>query len=255
MRPILRKFPSNYLSMSQAPVPFRCHYARLDSTQAEMKRLIRDYALPDACVITAAEQTNGRGRNRDARWASEAGNNALFSMFIRLNKVLSPASLYQSAGLAVVNVLNERYGVETALKYPNDVIYDGKKLAGVLIDTHMRGRKISYAVIGIGLNVNQTDFGTLTRAVSLKQITGKSYDIDLLLDRITAEILRVTAQKPSEIFEKYLYFWQKAGEKRGILFEDKPYEGKILFIENDRIGIRHEGEQKIFPVRRVKALL
>jgi len=61
--------------------------------------------------------------------------------------------------------------------------------------------------------------------------------------------------KPSEIFEKYLYFWQKAGEKRGILFKGKPYEGKILFIENDRIGIRHEGEQKIFPVRQVEALL
>jgi BirA family biotin operon repressor/biotin-[acetyl-CoA-carboxylase] ligase len=78
--------------------------------------------------------------------------------------------------LAVFDFFSSYAGEETKIKWPNDLFWRDRKAAGILIENHIHGNKWQYSVVGIGININQTQFSTLhQQAVSLKQITGNAY--------------------------------------------------------------------------------
>jgi BirA family transcriptional regulator, biotin operon repressor / biotin---[acetyl-CoA-carboxylase] ligase len=145
--------------------------------------------LSEGMVVSADYQTKGRGQVGNA-WESEDGKNLLFSM------VLFPTSieanqqfvLSKMVSLAVADVLKEETD-DIFIKWPNDIYWRDKKIGGILIENDLCGSNIQYCVIGIGLNVNQDVFvSNAPNPVSLKQITGRSFDREELLKRLVKRI-------------------------------------------------------------------
>jgi BirA family biotin operon repressor/biotin-[acetyl-CoA-carboxylase] ligase len=126
----------------------------------------------------AHEQYQGKGQ-RNKQWQTEKGQNLILSVVIRpphqdpaINFPLSAAT-----ALACYDFFHRYAGDETAIKWPNDLYWRDRKAGGILIENAIRGGLWEFAVIGMGININQTSFDpALTNPVSLKQITGKSYD-------------------------------------------------------------------------------
>lgn len=129
-------------------------------------------------AVFAHDQTKGKGQ-RHREWQSEAGKNiALTVMFQPPTLALSQSFLLSMAtAVGVCNFFSKYAGSETKVKWPNDIYWRDRKAGGILMENIVKGSKWHWAIIGIGLNINQTDFAELgTKAVSLKQITGKNHD-------------------------------------------------------------------------------
>jgi BirA family transcriptional regulator, biotin operon repressor / biotin---[acetyl-CoA-carboxylase] ligase len=142
----------------------------VDSTNNYATNLIKEGKLVHGTVIMAEQQTKGKGQ-RGAEWLSEPFENLIFSLFLcPVNLTVSNQKvLTQIASLAVIRTL-DKVGVLAQIKWPNDVLVQGKKIAGILIENQLQGADLSGSIVGIGLNVNQTDFGTLN-ATSVQRET------------------------------------------------------------------------------------
>ena len=127
------------------------HYDLLGSTMDEARRLAEQDA-PEGTVVIAEEQTAGRGRF-DRSWISPRGQNLSFSVMLRPTAAQLPF-MNMAATLAVYETLVDLTGLTPAIKWPNDVRINGLKASGILIETTMEGSDVSYAIVGIGLNVN-----------------------------------------------------------------------------------------------------
>ena len=135
------------------------HYAKCESTNDLARAWALDAAAPapDGAVVTADLQTRGRGR-RGASWRAEPGANLLMTVVLRPPYPIGDAwSLGYVAALAVAEALAEM-GLSSALKWPNDVLLNGNKTCGVLVETALTPNGEWRAILGIGVNVNQTEF-------------------------------------------------------------------------------------------------
>ena len=138
-------------------------------------------AQPGTCYF-AHEQTSGKGQ-RGKSWATERGANIILSIVLKPD-FLQPTQQFQlSASIAVAaRQFFDGYDRDSIkIKWPNDIYWRDRKLGGILIENIIRskpeGGNWDWAVVGIGANINQTNFGTeLKNPTSLKQITGKSFD-------------------------------------------------------------------------------
>ena len=162
-------------------------FEELDSTNNELLRHIRDY--DNLSVVAAVSQTAGRGQ-RGNRWLSKPGDNLTFSLLLRPEKlpVREVMALTCLATLAVRDALcNE--GVPAVIKWPNDIYVGKKKICGMLVENGLDGTDIAWSVIGIGINLNQTEFpGELLNPISLKRLTGRTYELESFLEKVCGEI-------------------------------------------------------------------
>lgn len=158
-----------------------------DSTNQYLNQLCNEQgnATPEFTTVTAQFQSSGKGQ-RGNSWESEPGKNLLFS-FVAYPTFL-PARrqfiLSQIASLAVKEELN-RWSNDFFIKWPNDIYYREKKIAGMLIENDLNGSYIGRSICGIGLNLNQETFlSDAPNPISLKQITGKEADRNEILANI-----------------------------------------------------------------------
>lgn len=138
--------------------------------------------LPEGSVIQALHQTAGRGQ-RGSVWTAPPGDNLLVSIVLKPTQL--PVSqlwgLSQVAALAVWHTAADFLGPQgISIKWPNDVLVEDRKLAGLLIETQIAGSRIGNAIVGIGLNVNQTVWpeGLARAATSLAKEKGENMDLD-----------------------------------------------------------------------------
>lgn len=124
------------------------YYSTLPSTM-DAAREKAQAGAEEGTVIIAGEQTAGRGRLK-RHWHSPQGNIAL-SLIIR-PEIASLPYLIMIASLAVANSVETITGQKTEIKWPNDVLIDGKKVCGILIENELKGNKVSFSIIGIGIN-------------------------------------------------------------------------------------------------------
>lgn len=144
------------------------YFESVDSTNSyALKHALN---LRDKTVICAGVQTQGRGQF-DRIWQSDKQANVLMSYFLKLPK----DGMFNPKVIAAIQKTLLHFGVNSVFKEPNDIYYHNQKLCGTLIETVYENNVIQYAVIGIGLNVNQTDFSSLN-ATSMYRITNQSYD-------------------------------------------------------------------------------
>lgn len=145
-------------------------------------------ALHGALIISDA-QSAGRGQHQRT-WQSEAGENLTFSLVFEPSNQHRLTILTLACALAVADVCGEQAKSSLDLKWPNDVLFKGKKLSGLLTEAIFNGDLLERVVIGIGINVNQETFteDLASSAISLRSITAKEYSRELLLARILTKI-------------------------------------------------------------------
>jgi BirA family biotin operon repressor/biotin-[acetyl-CoA-carboxylase] ligase len=157
------------------PAPFSLSWRdSVGSTNDEARRLVRNGAAADLLVVAAASQTAGRGR-RGREWVSPPGN-LHCSILIRLDRPLAEAAQTGfAAALALCEALSELAPAEFSCKWPNDVLCDGRKIAGMLLEP-----EDDWLVLGLGVDVAEAPTETLYPAISLAA-AGASADAGAVL--------------------------------------------------------------------------
>ena len=144
--------------------------------------------LHGALIITDS-QTTGRGQYQRT-WQSQQGENLTFSLVFEPSNQYRLTILTLACALAVADVCGEQVKSKLDLKWPNDVLFEGKKLSGLLTEAIYNGNLLDRVIIGIGINVNQIDFDDELEdsAISLVSITKKRFSRERLLARILSKI-------------------------------------------------------------------
>lgn len=173
---------------AELPDPFRLLWREsVGSTNDEMRKLA-EQGTTEGLVLVADEQTAGRGR-RGAVWISPKSENLAFSILL---KPIAPKVLWHRlslvTGLAVAEAL-ENYVPLAEIKWPNDIKVGGKKIAGILVEA---GK--DFVIIGIGININSTNFPDELMATSLHELTGRMYSRAEVLQEVVARMSRYADQ-------------------------------------------------------------
>lgn len=162
---------------------FHEHFSALESTNEYAAKRLAEGRPAEGTVVTTFDQRAGRGQ-RGNTWMSEPGKNIAFSLILYPGFLLAERTflLNQMASLAVRDLLQPLLEPEVQVKWPNDVLVDQRKVAGILIQNTLGGRVISSSIVGIGLNVNQVHFPAhLPQAGSLRAFSDKNYDLPELV--------------------------------------------------------------------------
>ena len=164
------------------------HFLRTDSTNRVGMEL-GHAGEPEGAIVIAEEQTAGRGRAGRA-WHSERGTGIYVTLLLRpkLAPVQAPL-LTMMAGLSARAAIQSQTGLEVDLKWPNDLLIDGKKVGGILTEMHAEPSQIRFVIVGIGINVNQEKFPAELApiATSLRVQTGRNQSRMELLVRLLGE--------------------------------------------------------------------
>lgn len=184
-----------------------------DSTNQYLKDLLQTKNAVDSTVVVAKKQLKGRGQ-MGAVWESENGKNLTFSVLksFDLLHVEHQFNLNLMVSLAVCDVLNQFSLPDVRVKWPNDILSGSSKICGILIENILKGQLVQHSIIGIGLNVNQTSFDNLGNAASLKMISGRTFDLDellqMILERIRIRFLNIQEKTVNQLlpeYEQYLF--------------------------------------------------
>ncbi len=158
-------------------------YKKIDSTQDVAYRLaLRGEG--EGTVVVSDYQTAGRGR-LGRKWFASPGKSILCSLILRPNISAEQVFLItRLAAYAVKQVIEKKTDLSVYFRHPNDLLINGKKVAGMLAETRLKGEKLEFIILGIGINVNAGKKQLIEGATSLKQETGKSFSRPLLLKQI-----------------------------------------------------------------------
>jgi len=167
------------------------HFPTLPSTNAYAKARA-DAGEPEGLVVLADTQTAGVGR-MGRSWHSPPGG--LYLSILLRPTTLAPEEgplLALTAGIAVAQVLRQAHGLQAALKWPNDVLIGGQKVAGILVEQSIMGGQIDYSILGVGLNAN-TRLDDLPpflkrRATTLREALGHPVDLPRLFGYLTGQL-------------------------------------------------------------------
>ena len=159
------------------------------STNTYLKQISDAKALEDYTVVTAEYQNKGRGQ-MGTIWTSEKAKNLICSVFKDGSKIAIEQQFYISivTSLAIIKALQGFNIPKLYVKWPNDILSENKKICGILIENVIKNTNLECSIIGIGLNVNQTEFYKLPNASSLKLITGRVFNLDELLQLIITNL-------------------------------------------------------------------
>ena len=167
------------------------HFKTLESTNQYLQNLLNEGVDIVNNVVVTDFQTSGKGQGKNV-WQSEDGKNLLFSIALDMSflKAENQFLLTQIVSVTMIDVLKKYLPEESLfIKWPNDIYFNDKKIAGILIKNEIKGMMMGTSIIGIGLNVNQTSFDeSLPNPISMKMITGKEYNLETLLYDICFEL-------------------------------------------------------------------
>lgn len=151
----------------------------VDSTNIYAMKRINDGMATHGMAWFAREQTTGKGQ-RGKLWKSEKDKNIALSLVLEPGRLQFNNQFQVSAAVALAcfEFFSSYAGDETKIKWPNDLYWRDRKAGGILIENVIQGKNWKWAVVGIGININQTKYNdALKNPVSLKQITGKDFDV------------------------------------------------------------------------------
>jgi BirA family biotin operon repressor/biotin-[acetyl-CoA-carboxylase] ligase len=194
----------------------------IDSTNIYAMQDINDGLATHGKAYFTFEQTAGKGQHGN-KWYSEPGQNILLSIVLMPNDLSSSDIFFGSGAIAAgcYDFFSTIAGEETRIKWPNDLYWGDRKAGGILIENIFAGQKWKYSVVGIGININQVMFDpALSNPVSLRQITGKTFDIQALLDNLFA-CLSIRWNQLYEDKQSILTFYNEKLYKKNCLIQIK----------------------------------
>jgi BirA family biotin operon repressor/biotin-[acetyl-CoA-carboxylase] ligase len=209
---------------------------KVNSTNAWAKKAHAQRALPVNTVIVAETQTKGRGQLL-TKWHDEPGKNLLFTLFFEPKRLA--ASHFFCINSALSLALIDALGMANArVKWPNDIVVNGRKIAGILVETIMKGEAITHVFAGIGVNVNQTHFPAELKATSIALESGQEANLD---ERLHEVLIRLdqTLKSLTEPTLLTRYNERLYGLDEELLFEDKHGQFQARVAQVDQQGILH----------------
>ena len=217
------------------------HFKTLESTNQYLQNLLNEgIDIVDNIVVTDY-QTSGKGQGKNV-WESEDGKNMLFSIALDMSflKAENQFILTQIVSVTMINVLKKYLPEESlSIKWPNDIYFNDKKIAGILIKNEIRGMMMGTSIIGIGLNVNQTSFNEdLPNPISMKMITGNDYDLDELLSAIIGQLTTVNSQQQIFSFQLSVFSYTNKLYRynQWALYEHEGQVKEMMITGYDRFG-------------------
>ncbi len=209
---------------------------RVDSTNNYAMGRLREGLAEHGEVYFALEQTAGRGQ-RGKSWVSEPGENIMMSMVFLADTAWSGAPFIFNMAVALVcrDFLSELISEKINIKWPNDIYINDRKAGGLLIENSFRGQAWNGAVIGIGINVNQSVFSTTSNLpVSLIEITGQNHPPIALAQQLQLRIWDFLNQRPMDnkaIIAAYNQALYKKGESVWLKKEEQLFETLVLGVD------------------------
>lgn len=217
----------------------------------------------DFVAVTATHQTAGRGQRGNA-WQSQSGKNLLLSILLRPGCALEVSGqflLSQAVALSIHSAM-ECYGVETRLKWPNDVYAGNRKLGGILVELDYSGAFVEQAIVGIGLNVNQAEFPPMDRVpVSMKMLLGRDIPVEDVLHDVLCLFNRYYNElrwgSKETISSEYRELLLGLGEQREFVDSAGSFTATIEGVEpNGRLLLRRsDGSLSRYCFKEVEQLL
>lgn len=161
----------------------------INSTNDYLKSLASAQYLENFTLVTAETQTQGKGQ-MGAVWNAQAGKNLTFSILLKdlLNDTAAIFTLNVAVAVAVASAVSGFGIADISIKWPNDILAGNKKICGILIENSIKSDGQIHSIIGIGLNVNQTDFEGLPKASSMAVKAGKPFDKDEVMLAIAHQL-------------------------------------------------------------------
>jgi len=204
---------------------------------------------PEGLLILAEEQSSGRGRY-DRRWQAPAGSSLLASLLLRPT-FLSPEQAFLLTALAALGLaeaIEETTGLATSLKWPNDILLQGRKACGILAELEWQGGLLAWAVLGWGLNVN-VDFGDSDlagRAISLAEAAGRPFErLPLLLaslEHLERHYRAIRAGRGTEVWAAWRGRLGMLGRPVRVEGPEGAYTGLALDVAGDgALLVQREG--------------
>jgi len=216
------------------------HLKSIDSTNSYASQLLGQIKPPEGTLIYTFDQQNGRGQ-RGNTWETEPNKNVassfiLYPSFLQAGKQFL---LNKIVSLAVADLMAELIQPsdktrEIRIKWPNDIYVGSKKIAGILIENTLRENNIQNAIVGIGLNINQTAFNADINATSMSLIMNKEFDLMQVLEKLSgfieARYLQLKGNKLESIDASYLQNLYQLNEWHNYTSNNQLFEGKIIGI-------------------------
>ena len=235
----------------------------VDSTNNELLRHVGDY--DNLSVIAAVNQTAGRGQ-RGNRWVSAPGDNLTFSFLLKPSGLPAREVMAVTcfATLAVRDALRAE-GVPAVVKWPNDIYVGNRKICGMLVENGLDGADIAWSVVGIGINLNQTEFpGEVLNATSLRRLTGRTYEPAPFLEKLCHGLEALLPELASREGRDGL----RAAYEKDLFRKDSPAAYRDLATGEEFTGIlrgitpegllrveKAEGPEKTFGFKEISYIL
>jgi BirA family transcriptional regulator, biotin operon repressor / biotin---[acetyl-CoA-carboxylase] ligase len=251
----LYKSPANTLFVGKNVVFVpECH-----STNTLALQLSQNTAIAEGTIVITPNQTAGRGQ-RGSTWQTEAGKNLTASVILKplFLDIKDQFYLTIATALAIADFLKSKTVDALSIKWPNDILVQGKKICGILIENQLQGTKLQTAIVGIGLNVNQTSF-ELPTATSLANLIKQESDInDVLGDLmgyLEARYLQLRQGKFASLKHEYLMHLYWKGERHFFQTAAGEIEAVIVGVgEDGRLAVEVNERLESFDLKEIQFL-
>lgn len=208
--------------------------SEVGSTNNYAMQQVQAHLAAHGATWFAMHQNAGKGQ-RGKDWKDEFGKNILMSFVVEPNTLCIDNQFFLTAAISLGcwDFMTKYVLDQTSIKWPNDIYWRDRKAGGILIENVIKGKKWSYSIVGIGLNINQTFFSPdLPNPVSLKQITGKTFETSELAQELCAMIEKRWVQlqyrnENTAILKEYQKNLYKLNEKVAFKLGDAIVEARV----------------------------
>lgn len=213
-------------------------------------------------AVIAVRQTAGRGQ-RGHKWESKEGENLTFSIVLEPSflPVVEQFLLSEAVALAIVDTL-ACYGIDASIKWTNDIYVGDRKICGTLIENDLRDNHLSRSVVGIGLNINQSEFPAwLPNATSVFCLTGCRYEVmdvfGKLYDNLMLRYEMLASGRDKEIREEYGRRLYRAGFAACFFIpEEGQVAGIIRCVDSDgALRVEIDGRERRFLFKEIEFII
>jgi len=205
-----------------------------DSTNTLALRLCQQPGTMEGTVVITDHQTAGRGQ-RGNTWEAHPGQNLTLSIIFKPT-FIEPSRQFQlnrAVSLGLLDFLTKKVHAEVKIKWPNDMIADGRKICGILIENIIQGNKLNFSVAGVGLNVNQTNFSS-DRATSLRLLVGSEIPLAQALEELLVALeyrYMMLKRNVQQLDRDYHHALMGLEEKRKFKILNDEVEGMITGVD------------------------
>jgi BirA family biotin operon repressor/biotin-[acetyl-CoA-carboxylase] ligase len=234
----------------------------LPSTNTKAAELLKKKTLQEGSVICTKYQSAGKGYSSNT-WESEDGKNLLISIVLFPSFIIPSDQFHISMAISLgISDFISRFISGGSVKWPNDIYVNNDKIAGILIENHIKGDQFESTVAGIGLNINQEKFlSSAPNPVSLHQLTGNNYDLalclELLLEDLDSRYKQLIAGKIGLLKQEYVSKLYRLNEWFEFIDAKGKFTGRILTIgDYGRIIIENKkGEIKEYSFKEIEFVM